>query len=383
MLTDAAVYYQAMHAVESEPQQRWPIGDVRAVLRKRHLLRHTALEIELAPAERSRSRAAAAGADAPLEATERGARAAELAAPADGVSVAAACPSVLFAFGSEMERDAAATLLLGLRDGARARALGAADASRPTAPSVDFGAVEAASLEAAQRAWLCGALSSFDYLMAMNSLAGRSVHDLSQYPVLPWVLADYRSQSLNLADPAAFRDLSKPIGALNPARLEQFRERYRESADAAHEPPFMYGTHYSTAGFVLYYLVRQAPALMLRLQSGRFDDPQRLFHSVCATWDGVNSSTSDVKVGQRAARVRQPAAVGRRLKRRCLPAAREGVRDVAQRCLAVLLPRCCPPLHRRRFALPHPRTHARAHTLISTISNFHVCFQFPPGLRRS
>ncbi|KAJ1639660.1 BEACH domain-containing protein, partial [Pavlovales sp. CCMP2436] len=59
--------------------------------------------------------------------------------------------------------------------------------------------------------------------------------------------------------------------------------------------PFMYGTHYSTAGFVLYYLVRQAPELMLRLQNGKFDDATRLFHSVAEAWEGVNTSNTDVK----------------------------------------------------------------------------------------
>jgi factor associated with neutral sphingomyelinase activation len=30
--------------------------------------------------------------------------------------------------------------------------------------------------------------------------------------------------------------------------------------------PFMYGTHYSTPGYVMYWLVRAAPGHMLRLQ---------------------------------------------------------------------------------------------------------------------
>jgi factor associated with neutral sphingomyelinase activation len=33
-------------------------------------------------------------------------------------------------------------------------------------------------------------------------------------------------------------------------------------------PPFLYGTHYSTPGYVLYYLVRVAPEHMLCLQNG-------------------------------------------------------------------------------------------------------------------
>ena len=38
---------------------------------------------------------------------------------------------------------------------------------------------------------------------------GRSFNDISQYPVFPWVLNDYRSEKLNLKDPNIYRDLSK------------------------------------------------------------------------------------------------------------------------------------------------------------------------------
>lgn len=41
----------------------------------------------------------------------------------------------------------------------------------------------------------------------------------TQYPVFPWVVSDYTSKKLNWEDPATYRDLSKPIGALNEERL--------------------------------------------------------------------------------------------------------------------------------------------------------------------
>ena len=64
--------------------------------------------------------------------------------------------------------------------------------------------------------------------MALNRMAGRSFNDITQYPVMPWVLADYSSDSIDLSDSRVFRDLSKPIGALNPDRLAQLLERYNE-----------------------------------------------------------------------------------------------------------------------------------------------------------
>lgn len=63
-------------------------------------------------------------------------------------------------------------------------------------------------------------------LAQLNTLAGRTYNDLNQYPVFPWILADYTSDSLDLNNPATFRDLSKPVGALNEKRLQFFRERY-------------------------------------------------------------------------------------------------------------------------------------------------------------
>jgi factor associated with neutral sphingomyelinase activation len=68
------------------------------------------------------------------------------------------------------------------------------------------------------QAWLAGRLSNFDYLMVLNRAAGRSYNDLAQWPVMPWVIADWRSPSLDLADPRVYRDLRFPVGALNPAR---------------------------------------------------------------------------------------------------------------------------------------------------------------------
>lgn len=55
--------------------------------------------------------------------------------------------------------------------------------------------------------------------MLYFSLADRTVNDLTQYPVFPWVVADYTSSTLDLSNSNTFRDLTKPIGALNPERL--------------------------------------------------------------------------------------------------------------------------------------------------------------------
>ncbi|EMP36093.1 Protein FAN [Chelonia mydas] len=103
--------------------------------------------------------------------------------------------------------------------------------------------------------WQRGHISNYQYLLHLNNLADRSCNDLSQYPVFPWIIADYSSSELDLTKPETFRDLSKPVGALNRERLERLLTRYREMP----EPKFMYGSHYSSPGYVLFYLVRVDP----------------------------------------------------------------------------------------------------------------------------
>ena len=74
--------------------------------------------------------------------------------------------------------------------------------------------------------WVRGEITNFQYLMALNTLAGRSYDDLMQYPVFPWVISDYTSEELDLGNPATFRDLSRPMGAQSQQRLDQFKKRY-------------------------------------------------------------------------------------------------------------------------------------------------------------
>ena len=86
-------------------------------------------------------------------------------------------------------------------------------------------------------------------VFVLFSLADRSINDLTQYPVFPWVIADYESTTLGSLHPrlfcsnldltsivalfldltrsSTFRDLSKPIGALNEDRLQRLLVRIK------------------------------------------------------------------------------------------------------------------------------------------------------------
>lgn len=147
------------------------------------------------------------------------------------------------------------------------------------------------------RRWQRGEISNFHYLMLVNTMAGRTFNDLTQYPVFPWVLADYTSEELDLNNPATFRDLSKPMGAQTPARAEVFAQRYKSLAEIG-ETPFHYGTHYSSAMIVASYLIRLPPFVQsfVLLQGGTFDHPDRLFFSIEGAWTSASrDNASDVR----------------------------------------------------------------------------------------
>lgn len=139
--------------------------------------------------------------------------------------------------------------------------------------------------------WKEGKISNFYYLMLVNTIAGRTFNDLTQYPVFPWVIADYTSEELDFSKPSTFRDLSKPMGAQGYKRCQQFKERY-DALKSLNDPgaiPFHYGTHYSSAMIVTSFLIRLEPYVQsyLLLQGGKFDHADRLFYSIEKAWNSA------------------------------------------------------------------------------------------------
>lgn len=59
-------------------------------------------------------------------------------------------------------------------------------------------------------AWQQGKLTNLDYLLFCNLAAGRSFNDLTQWPIFPWILADYTSAILDLSDPSTYRQVKRP-----------------------------------------------------------------------------------------------------------------------------------------------------------------------------
>ncbi|XP_018655598.1 beige/beach protein-related [Schistosoma mansoni] len=190
-----------------------------------------------------------------------------------------------------------------------------------------FTQLKKCKLQSVQQAWLNGELSNFDYLMKLNTAAGRSYNDLMQYPIFPWIIRDYESLVLDLTQPTTFRRLDRPIAVQEDDRAEAVAARFNEAEllsktmCTSHPeglgkksktftlsnlssacPPYHYPAHCSNEAIVLHFLVRLPPYTFrhLRFQGelfkdNNFDVPDRLFHSIATTWRLATTSVSCVK----------------------------------------------------------------------------------------
>ncbi|OQR93717.1 hypothetical protein ACHHYP_02340 [Achlya hypogyna] len=103
--------------------------------------------------------------------------------------------------------------------------------------------------------WVRREITTFEYLMLLNVAAGRSYNDITQYPVFPWVIADYTSETLDFEDAATFRDFTQPIGGQTREALESAGTRFISSGAF----PYHYASPYSSQDSVLSALVRLLP----------------------------------------------------------------------------------------------------------------------------
>ncbi|KAJ7579061.1 beach-domain-containing protein [Mycena floridula] len=148
-------------------------------------------------------------------------------------------------------------------------------------------------LYTAQRKWVAREISNYTYLSIINQISGRTPADATQYPVFPWVLQDYTSQTLDLESPATYRDFTKPMGAITEARREAAETRY-VNLESVDEKPFHYGTHFSSSMIVCHFLIRMAPFtnMFKTLQGGDWDLPDRLFSDIARAYE---SAAHDVR----------------------------------------------------------------------------------------
>lgn len=152
--------------------------------------------------------------------------------------------------------------------------------------------------------WRDGNKTNFEYLMELNKLAGRSYNDLMQYPVFPWILANYEGSMLDLQKEENFRKLEKTIGTQHKDSESHYVENYKYLEQSLQEhpqgimKPYHYSSHYSNSGTVLHFLVRVPPytSMFLLYQDHNFDLPDRTFHALSTTYKlASKDSATDVK----------------------------------------------------------------------------------------
>ncbi len=137
--------------------------------------------------------------------------------------------------------------------------------------------------------WRHKRMSTFDYLMKLNLYGARSFQDLSQYPVFPWVLANYSAKDLTLNSVENYRDLSRPAAALSDRKAREGDSKY-DNTDDFPDGRFQFGTHYMPGRVVLAYMMRLQPyTLMIDRFDVEGDLPARHFHVLETLWNSIRS----------------------------------------------------------------------------------------------
>jgi hypothetical protein len=114
-------------------------------------------------------------------------------------------------------------------------------------------------------------ISNFQYLLLVNKFSSRTYNDCNQYLVFPLLYMDVNKKNE--------RNLSKAI-CLNKKDLKEedlikFKNNFETMG-------YHFNSHYSTMAYILYYLMRVIPFTFsqIKLQSGHFDAPSRMFTSL-------------------------------------------------------------------------------------------------------
>ena len=154
--------------------------------------------------------------------------------------------------------------------------------------------------------WSTWEMSTLKFLMLSNIYANRSLNDVNQYPVFPWIITNYTASDYNslLADKNLIRPFGVPMGMMDITekaenRKNNFLEHWKsmEEDEEKYQNYDRYGTHYSTSLYVSYYLIRIFPFSNIRIeiQGSKFDDPNRLFLTMENSFDNALSQKTDLR----------------------------------------------------------------------------------------
>ena len=188
------------------------------------------------------------------------------------------------------------------------------------------------------KSWENNKISTLQFLMLSNILSNRSLNDMGQYPIFPWLITNYQVtknhinnniKKENLINDYK-RDLSIPIGlsTINERSkirkknylitykyfLEERNYKYKEENNLyisnydfeellsnpkinSDDIPYIFGSHYSNPAYISHFLNRIFPFTLsaLEIQGKGFDSPDRLFINLEKTFLSCFSEKSDLR----------------------------------------------------------------------------------------
>lgn len=154
--------------------------------------------------------------------------------------------------------------------------------------------LEEVDLQSSTKIWMEGLLPSFEYLMLLNRLANRSFHDITQYPIFPWVISDYFSDRFVKNEKVQYRTLTDPVGVLSAHRKQRAQELFEslKSDSRRLRPPCHQTVFVSSPGYILFFYMRLVPAIVVRLQSSAFSPSEKIFKSFESLWASIHSGVN-------------------------------------------------------------------------------------------
>ena len=137
--------------------------------------------------------------------------------------------------------------------------------------------------------WENNEINNFQYLLYLNKYSGRSYNDINQYPIFPWItltksfLEDSDNDIIKNEDNPEINKSEVIFRNMKYFMMAQTKED-RESAIASYkgkdeENKYQkhFRFHYSTGGYILFYLMRISPFMEshIKFQGNKFDNPNR------------------------------------------------------------------------------------------------------------
>ena len=121
-------------------------------------------------------------------------------------------------------------------------------------------------------------LSTLDYLLYINFYSSRSLNDLNQYYIFPWLTVIDENDSKVI-----LRNFKYPLSAQSESKRKEIIKKF-EDLKNKNKKKFVshFNSHYSASSFINFYLGRISPynENIIKLQNGQYDNPNRAFYSI-------------------------------------------------------------------------------------------------------